>query len=390
MMMKSLALCCIALLSLGAAPSHADDQVISTAASRTSMQGSSAYFTGKVRIDPLFPPKPGMAASGGYVTFAPGARSAWHTHPIGQYLVVTAGTGWTQQWGGPVVELHVGDVLWCPPGVKHWHGATPTTSMTHMALTGTVDEKNVDWLEPVSDSQYRQFARSEPPNDDIRAVSPALAKYAQQRLTDEVWKRPDLSPRDRSIVTLSTLIARNQTTQLRAQMERALENGVEPGEMSELITHLAFYAGWDNAMAAVTIAKDVFAARGIKASQLPPASDTLLPIDEKAEAQRSQSVAQNFGAVAPGVVQYTGELLFHELWLRPALAPRDRSLVTVSALIANGQVAQLSYHLNRAMDNGLTKAQAAEVLTQMAFYAGWPNVFSALPVVKEVFAGRPL
>ena len=92
--------------------------------------------------------------------------------------------------------------------------------------------------------------------------------------------------------------------------------------------------------------------------------------------------------MAPGVVQYTTDLLFRELWLRPALAPRDRSLVTVSALIASGQAAQITYHLNRAMDNGLTKAEASEVLAHLAFYAGWPNVFSALPVVKAVFEKR--
>ena len=93
--------------------------------------------------------------------------------------------------------------------------------------------------------------------------------------------------------------------------------------------------------------------------------------------------------MAPGVVQYTTDLLFRELWLRPALAPRDRSLVTVSALVAAGQSAQVTYHLNRAMDNGLTRTQASEVLTHLAFYAGWPNVFSALPVVKAVFEKRP-
>ena len=92
--------------------------------------------------------------------------------------------------------------------------------------------------------------------------------------------------------------------------------------------------------------------------------------------------------MAPGVVQYTSEVLFHDLWLRPALAPRDRSLVTVSALIASGHVAQIPYHLNRAMDNGLTKAQVSEVLTHLAFYAGWPNAMSAVPIVKEVFEKR--
>ena len=94
---------------------------------------------------------------------------------------------------------------------------------------------------------------------------------------------------------------------------------------------------------------------------------------------------QQFGKVAPGIVHYTTDVLFRDLWLRPDLAPRDRSLVTVSALIASGQVAQITYHLNRAMDNGLTQEQAGEVVTHLAFYAGWPNAFSALPVVKDVF-----
>jgi 4-carboxymuconolactone decarboxylase len=169
----------------------------------------------------------------------------------------------------------------------------------------------------------------------------------------------------------------------------ALDNGVSPAEISEVITHLAFYSGWPNALSAVSVTKDVFAQRGITVDQLPPVSPELLPIDEAAEAKRAVSVEQNFGAVAPGIVQYTTDILFRDLWLRPALAPRDRSLVTVSALIPSGQVAQITYHLNRAMDNGLTQEQASEVLAHLAFYAGWPNVFSALPVVKDVFEKRP-
>ena len=134
--------------------------------------------------------------------------------------------------------------------------------------------------------------------------------------------------------------------------------------------------------------KSVFRKRGVTSDQLPPATAELLPLNEAAEAQRAANVQRDFGTVAAGVVQYTTDVLFRDLWLRPALAPRDRSLVTVSALIASGQVAQVGYHLNRAMDNGLTEAQASEMLTQLAFYAGWPNVFSALPVVKGVFDGR--
>lgn len=227
-----------------------------------------------------------------------------------------------------------------------------------------------------------------PTLEDIRAVSPALAQYTQDRLRGELWKRPELSSRDRSIVTLSALIARNQTVEMAFYLNLALDNGVKASEISEIITHLAFYSGWENAMAAVVIANDVFHRRGIGPDNLPSASVDLLPLDVTAEKQRATSVEQNFGKVSPGVVQYTTDLLFRDLWLRPGLSPRDRSLVTVSALIASGQVAQIGYHLNRAMDSGLTEREASEVLTHLAFYAGWPNVFSAMPVVKEVFEKR--
>jgi 4-carboxymuconolactone decarboxylase len=226
-------------------------------------------------------------------------------------------------------------------------------------------------------------------HEDVRQVAPPLAAYTQNCLLGDVWKRPGLAPRDRSIVTLAALIARNQTVEMPYYFNLALDNGVKPREISEIITHLAFYAGWANAMSAVAIAKDVFAARHIHADQLPTVSVTPLPIDEAAEAKRATNVEAQFGAFFPGVVQYTTDALFRDLWLRPDLAPRDRSLVTITALIANGQTAQLTPHLNRAMDNGLTQTEASEAITQLAFYIGWPNVFSAMPVAKDVFEKRP-
>ena len=224
--------------------------------------------------------------------------------------------------------------------------------------------------------------------EGVRSVAPALQKYTQELLLGEVWKRPGLSARDRSIITLAVLVARNQTVEMPHYVNFALDSGVKPAEVSELITHLAFYSGWGNAMSAVAATRDVFAQRGVRADQLSPASPEPLPLDERAEADRAKRVDEQFGSVSPGVVEYTTDVLFGDLWLRPDLAPRDRSLVTVSALVASGQVAQMPYHLNRAMDNGLTRAQASEVLTHLAFYAGWPNVFSALPVAKDVFERR--
>ena len=129
-------------------------QTITRAGIQASYKGPAEYFTGTVRVDPLFSANDAAPFSGAYVTFEPGARSAWHIHPTGQRLLVTAGVGRTGEWSGPVEEIKAGDVIWCPPKVKHWHGASPTSSMTHIALTGTANGKNVEWLEKVSDEQY--------------------------------------------------------------------------------------------------------------------------------------------------------------------------------------------------------------------------------------------
>lgn len=139
-----------------AAESDAKEQSIAVAGSQASIVGPDAWFTGRAHIDPLYSASEHMNASGAYVTFEPGARSAWHTHPKGQYLVITAGVGRVQQWGDPIQAIKPGDVVWCPPGVKHWHGAAPDTAMTHIAVTGADEEnRNVEWLEKVSDEQYQ-------------------------------------------------------------------------------------------------------------------------------------------------------------------------------------------------------------------------------------------
>jgi quercetin dioxygenase-like cupin family protein len=122
--------------------------------SRSSIKGPADYFTGNVRIDPLFEANEQARAVGASVTFEPGARTAWHTHPLGQTLIVISGCGWTQCWGGPIEEIRPGDVVRCPPGHKHWHGATQTTAMTHIAIQEQLDGKVVDWMEKVSDEQY--------------------------------------------------------------------------------------------------------------------------------------------------------------------------------------------------------------------------------------------
>jgi quercetin dioxygenase-like cupin family protein len=129
--------------------------------SQPSSIGPALYFTGYVRVDPLFDAPEPARARGAAITFEPGARTAWHTHPLGQVLIVTAGCGLVQCWGGPARKIRPGDVVWCPPGEKHWHGAMPTTSMTHIAVVEKLDGKTVDWLEKVRDEQYQAAAAAD-------------------------------------------------------------------------------------------------------------------------------------------------------------------------------------------------------------------------------------
>lgn len=127
---------------------------IKRSGTQPSQKGPADHFTGTARVEPLFQATAPSRTSGAYVTFEPSARSAWHTHPLGQILVVTAGVGRVQRWGGPVEEIRAGDVVWTPPGVKHWHGASPTVAMTHLAIQEALDGKLVDWMEKVTDEQY--------------------------------------------------------------------------------------------------------------------------------------------------------------------------------------------------------------------------------------------
>ena len=238
----------------------------------------------------------------GVVTFAPGARTAWHSHPGGQILIVTAGTGRVQLWGQPIEEIRAGDVVSIPPGVKHWHGASPNASMTHLGITEQRDGTAVQWMEKVSDEQYQRrvaapdmpqgspqptqsgsrlqppiVGRAPQPSGELQQrIAPGLATLTDDVLFGDVWTRPELSPRDRSLVTISVLIATGKTAQLAGHLGRALTNGVKPSEASALLAHLAIYCGWPSAVSALEVYEQVYNARKVDTSSLravsPPAS----------------------------------------------------------------------------------------------------------------------
>src|ERR687893_402453 len=201
-------------------------QTILRAGSQPSSKGPAETFTGSVTVTPLFTADASASYSGAYVTFEAGARSAWHTHPAGQRLVVTAGVGRTAEWGGRVQEIKAGDVVWCPPGVKHWHGAPPTTAMTHIALTNSVNNKVVEWMEKVTDAQYNAGAR------------PMNTTHA-------------LSAKQRSIIPIAAFTATGDQERLRTALTEGLEAGLTVNEIKEILIQMYAYAGFPRSLSGI-------------------------------------------------------------------------------------------------------------------------------------------
>jgi 4-carboxymuconolactone decarboxylase len=396
----------VALLT--AASTEAQTIVVARGGSRGVRPGPAENFTGDVRVEMLFEAVEPSHASGGSVTFQPGARTAWHTHPRGQILIVTAGAGRVQRWGDPIDEIRAGDVVRIPAGQKHWHGASPHASMTHIAVSEHRDGTVVQWMEKVSDDQYNAAPRSSEgiaqagTQPDVRSaepreasaqspprpsgplqqkLAPGLATLTDDVLFGDVWRRSELSPRDRSLVTISVLIATGKPAQLAGHLGRALGNGVQPAEASGLLAHLAIYCGWPSAVSALEVYEQVYTARKVDTAAL-RAVGQRLPAPAS-DAARARALTAEFGSVAPKFVQLTNDVVFDDLWRRSDLAPRDRSLVTIAALAAMGDDEQLDGYLRRGVESGLTRAQLTEAFTHLAFYAGWSKATRAMTAVRR-------
>jgi 4-carboxymuconolactone decarboxylase len=395
-----------AIAVLGAASANAQALVISRAGSRSVQPAPTQNFSGSARVEMLFDATDPSHASGGVVTFEPGSRTAWHSHPGGQILIITTGTGRVQRWGDPIEEVGAGDVVRIPAGQKHWHGASPKAAMTHIAITEYRDGSSVQWMEQVSEEQYNgPLASSGPPPAVPRRdpatspasgspqsgsgrpsgplqqkVAPGMAALTDDVLYADVWRRPDLSPRDRSLVTIAALIATGKTAPLSGHLGRALDNGLQPKEASGVLAHLAIYCGWPNAVAALDAYDQVYTARKIDTEALRAAGPRLPPLAPDAALA---TAADRLARVAPKFVQLTNDVVFADLWRRSDLSLRDRSLVTIVALAAMGDDDQLEFYLRRGLESGLTRAQIAEALTHLGFYAGWSRATKALTVTNS-------
>ena len=277
MTMNRLATALLMLALFTPALTHAQEEAAPDGAALTvARQGaqeartmSGENFTGTVHVEWLFQPEAPARTSGAYVTFEPAARTDWHTHALGQTLIITEGSGRVQRWDGPVQEVRPGDVIRIPPGVKHWHGAAPEAAMTHLSLVERADSATTEWMEDVTGEQYAALPQEQTSEDDepsraqqlMGDIAPRLADLTDDVLYGQVWPDSTLSPRDRSLVTVSALVAMNRPAQLRSHLARARANGVTEEELVETITHLAFYSGWPNAVTAIGVAREVFEQR---------------------------------------------------------------------------------------------------------------------------------
>ncbi|MNF37837.1 Carboxymuconolactone decarboxylase family protein [compost metagenome] len=336
------------------------EQQISRAGTQASMAGPADYFTGRVRVDPLFTASDEISASGAYVSFEPGARSAWHTHPAGQRLVVTSGVGLVQEWGKPVQEIRPGDVIVCPPGVKHWHGAAPTSAMTHLAVTGSVDGKSVQWMEKVTDAQYNAQG----------SLAPKLEPTTQP-------VSETLSAKQQAIPLIAAAIATSNMSGLNAVLNQGLDAGLSVSEVKEILVQLYAYSGFPRSLNALGELLKVVQARkqrgveddpGREPGKVIPTGDALLAAGKANQTRIAGAPVQGplFDFV-PVINQYLQAHLFGDIFERDNLDWQSRELATVAALaVTPGVESQLRSHMAASLRVGLTAAQLRQLVQLLA------------------------
>jgi len=343
-----------------ASESRRTEQQISRAGTQAAVAGPADYFTGRVRVDPLFPVTDEINASGAYVSFEPGARSAWHTHPAGQRLVVTSGVGRVQEWGKPIQEIHPGDVIVCPPGVKHWHGAAPASAMTHLAVTGSVDGNSVQWLEKVTDEQYNAQGSVAP------KAEPATPPVSET-----------LSAKQQAIPLMAAAMATSNMSGLNAALNQGLDAGLTVSEAKEILVQLYAYSGFPRSLNALGELMNVVEARKQRGIQDDPGREPgrVIPVGDELLAAGKANQTRIAGAPVQGplfdfvpvINQYLQAHLFGDIFERDNLDWQSRELATVAALaVTPGVESQLRSHMAASLRVGLTAAQLRQLVQLLA------------------------
>lgn len=255
-----------------------------------------------------------------------------------------------------------------------------------LVLTGGVSTTASAQSEaPAASEAAPEKSRARPSGPLQQRLVPGMAKYTDEVLFGEIWPGEGLSPRDRSLAVISVLIATSKPAQLRGHLGRALDNGVTPVEASGVLTHLAIYSGWPNAVSALEVYDGVYTERNIDFTALQAELQRLSPASSGAEA--AEAITAQFGAVAPKFADLTNRVVFGDLWTRSDLSVRDRSLVTIAVLTATGDIDLLEPYLRLGVEAGLTRDEIVEALTHLAFYAGLGKATRALTVVTQTLGG---
>jgi 4-carboxymuconolactone decarboxylase len=348
----------------------ADRQTVTRGSTRVSTAGPTDKFTGEVRVEQLFPPRESAPFSGASVTFAPGARSAWHFHPTGQHLVVTAGEGRTGQADGTVEVIRAGDVVWCPPGVRHWHGAAPETAMTHLAITGMDSGQSVVWLEMVTDAEYQGV-------------------------------RSPLSPQQQAIIPIAAFTATGDLARLREALPAALASGMTINEIKEVMVQMYAYAGFPRTLNALQAFAEVLEERRAKGLLDPPGREasplpaTLNRRDfgaqtrAKITGQAVDASPAGYQLFAPIIDTFLKEHLFADIFARDLLDHPSRELATNAALASmTGTTPQLRGHLYGALNVGLTVAQLRSFVEVVESKVGRREADLVRQLLEEVLKTR--
>ncbi|GAB7532947.1 hypothetical protein PS3A_53630 [Pseudomonas sp. 3A(2025)] len=345
-------------LSLMAAEAgaQASSQIrISTAGSSPSVQGAEQHFTGKVRVDGLFKADAPARIGGGTVTFEPGARTAWHTHPLSQTLIVTAGLGYVQQQGGPRQEIRPGDIVWIPPQVRHWHGASATTAMTHIALAEVDNGKTVTWEQKVTDAEYNA------------ASLPAQAKDTAPPASNT------LSARQRAIPLIAAFMATGDIPKLNTALNQGLDAGLSISESREILVQLYAYVGFPRSLNALDELMKVVQARQQRGLQDAPGREPSRKVatgEALLAAGTANQTRISGGPVkgpvfdfAPVINRFLQAHLFGDIFERDNLDWQSRELATVGALAATkGVEAQLRSHMRASLRVGLSAEQLRQLV----------------------------
>jgi len=357
-----------------------DSQIIYKAESQKSFKGPEDWFTGDVQVDLLFPSNETAHYSGAYVTFQPGARTAWHLHPAGQHMIVTSGVALTGTRDGKIVKFKEGETVWCPPDIDHWHGATPDAPMTHLVITGVLDGKNVIWKEKVTDAQY-------------------LGKFGSEG--NNMDKHRALNKRQQCIIPIAAFTADGDINHLKPALNQGLDGGLTVNEIKEVLVHLYAYTGFPrslNALFAFMEVMDERKAKGIEddmGKEATPVSSDLnkdeygAKVRAKLAGRKTDISGARWQQFSPAIDTFLKEHLFADLFVRDVISHQDRELATIAALAnMKGTEGQLRFHLGAAMNTGLTQGQLENFISVVRTTVGKVQAEKAQKILTEVLNSR--